>query len=118
MNNKYEVFGHIVEISYSPTGSCDPWSLDYADSIGVGLMVTSDIGTFVLIDNDVIYKLNSNSSFGFLEVLNSSTFTSFDEFEEVLKSYAYRWHCTLSESKKSLDNLKKEYDMLKDMSKE
>lgn len=81
-------------------------------------MVTSDIGTFVLVDADIIYKLNSSSAFDFLKVLDSSTFTSFDEFEEVLKSYAYKWHCTLSESKKSLDNLKKESDMLKDMSKE
>ena len=45
-----------IEFKYSSTGMYSPWHLDIAHKYNVGLMVTSDIGYFVKIGND-IYKI-------------------------------------------------------------
>lgn len=45
-----------IEFKMSSTGMYSPWHLDVAHKLNVPLMVTSDIGHFVRIGNDV-YKI-------------------------------------------------------------
>jgi hypothetical protein len=59
MRYKTEIEGHSIEIRTNRTGSIDPWSLDYATENNIRLMITSDMGVFILIDGEDIYRTNS-----------------------------------------------------------
>lgn len=52
-----KIGGHTIEVSYSSTGTFDPWFLELAMKYNMSLMCTSDIGYFMRIDDDSIFKL-------------------------------------------------------------
>lgn len=49
-----------IEFKNSSTGSYSPWHLDIAKKLNVPLMITSDIGQFIRIGNDV-YKIRNKT---------------------------------------------------------
>ena len=63
MSKTYTIDGHTVEYRESSTGSCDPWSMDYANEHNINLMITADMAEFVLIDGDSIFRLNCSVAF-------------------------------------------------------
>lgn len=116
--NQYELFGHTLEIGPSGTGSCDPWTLDYASELGVGLMVTADLATFLLVDNEFIYKFESSRKvLKFIEKISNNEFETFDELEQYLSTIATK-SCTLTEAKESIDRLKETNEKISKMTKE
>lgn len=83
MINKFEIEGHTIEIRGSGTGSVDPWSGDFARSIDLGLMCTSDMAEFMLIDGQHIYKFESfNQAHGLHEMVCNGVFDSWEQFED------------------------------------
>ena len=113
MENKLELYGHTIEIRSNSTGSIDPWSLDYAQSIDLSLMCTSDLGEFMLIDGQKIYKFESfNQAHELHEMISNGIFDSWEQFEEEwlvpkIKKYRMRYFGTLEESIESLKISKK-----------
>ena len=80
------IFGnHKVEIESSPTGSIDPWSLDYARENNIRLVGTSDIATFMLVDGDDIFKLKGSSLDALLSLINSNN----QDFDAFINEFAY-----------------------------
>lgn len=49
-----------IEFKRSSTGSYSPWHLDIANSLGVNLWCTSDIGYFVKVGDDIYNIFYSN----------------------------------------------------------
>ena len=45
-----------IEFKLSSTGMYSPWHLDVANRLNVPLMVTSDIGTFIKIGEDIYIR--------------------------------------------------------------
>ena len=107
-----EIDGHTIEIRYSGSGSIDPWTGDYARELGVGLMGTSDIGEFVLVDGNLIYRLRN----GYIPFMASIENLSFEEVMGILSTHDS--FGTLEESKKGIDELKIENDKVKKMTPE
>lgn len=107
-----EIDGHTIEIRYSGSGSIDPWTGDYARELGVGLMGTNDVRNFVLVDGNLIYRLQDNYT-QFIEALDG---ISFEELEKLLLTQDS--FGTLEERKKDIDRLKIENDKVKKMTPE
>ena len=74
-----------IEFRLCKTGSYSPWHLDIADEYNVNLMITSDIGKFVKIGDD-IYKVQTIDWYKFykhiatLEDMNSKGEITDEEF--------------------------------------
>lgn len=99
----YEIEGHKVIVSPSSTGSVDPWSLDYAIKNNIGLMCTSDMATFALIDGENIYRLKW---FGIN--IDEICHGTWEEFRAKFENYVERaFEQTLSESINDLKELKR-----------
>lgn len=107
-----EIDGHTIEIRYSGSGSIDPWTGDYARELGVGLMGTSDVRNFVLVDGNLIYRLR----YGYIPFMASIENLSFEEVMNILSTYDS--FGTLEENKKEIDELKIENDKVKKMTPE
>ena len=113
MECKLELFGHTIEIRSNSTGSIDPWSSDYAQSIDLSLMCTSDLGEFMLIDGQHIYKFESfNQGLELHEMISNGIFDSWEQFmEEWLKPKVEKRRTmdfgTLEESIESLKESKR-----------
>ena len=113
---EYKIEGHTLEFKLSSSGSIDPWSGEYAKKIGVSQWGTSDMGKFVLVDGDDIYRMRWG------EVL----FSSFFEASDKTWDSAMRWieknkerhFGSLKEMKQLLDERKKEQDEYNAMTKE
>lgn len=105
-NNVFNVAGHTVEVRYSPTGSCDPWTLDYAREKGVCLMCTSDVANFLLVDRDKLYRLKGGSLITFGHYLEKNVIDSPEAFALWLDEIKEQDFGTLSESKKQIDEMK------------
>ncbi len=100
---KFNLFGHTLEISYSGSGSIDPWSGEFARSINLGLWGTSDVGEFMLVDGSRIYKLDRSSLVMELRsFIDAGIFDSWEQFENewlkklIEKKHIFDWG-TLSE---------------------
>lgn len=104
--------GHSAEYRVSPSGSLDPWTSDYANSLGVGIMCTADMAGFILIDGEHIYKLKNGI---FSVVLSNEKFNSWDSFNEWLLENKERYFGTLSQSKSDVDEMKKANEKIKSM---
>lgn len=59
METKYKIEGHTVEIRVSSTGSCDPWSLEYAQKIKLSRMCTADMAEFMLVDGEHVFRIEN-----------------------------------------------------------
>lgn len=113
-DNILNILGHTVEITISGSGSLDPWTAEYANSIGLNLMCTSDMANFILVDGEKIYRLER---LGVIKAIS--------ELKEVTDLDAWlsdprnvRDFGTLEEQKKSCDKMKAESDRFKSLSKE
>ena len=104
-----EIDGHTIEIRCSGSGSIDPWTGDYARELGVGLVGTSDVKNFVLVDGNIIYRLRR----GYIPLMENIASLSFEEVMETLSTHDS--FGTLEESKKEIDELKIENEKLKKM---
>lgn len=100
---KLELFGHLVEIDSSGTGSIDPWTQDYANEHNIPLMGTTDIGYFVLIDGNHIYKIRNQ--YKFYKELELSDVTSWDDVMKILDKHMVDYFGTLEDSKKLIDGM-------------
>lgn len=113
METKLELYGHTIEIRGSGTGSIDPWSGDFANSIDLNLMCTADMAEFMLIDGQKIYKFESfNQAHELHEMISNGVFDSWEQFEEEwlvpkISKYRMRYFGTLEESIESLKISKK-----------
>lgn len=97
----YEIEGHKVVYSGSNSGSLDPWTAKYADEKGVNLFCTSDMASFVLVDDDLVYRLN------WYECGHDTIkdIKSWYDFELWLKKNAERDFGSLRESLEAIDKL-------------
>ena len=59
MNYTTIIEGHTIEIKGSGSGSLDPWTSEYAREKGIGLMCTSDMAEFILLDGDDVWKIRN-----------------------------------------------------------
>lgn len=107
-----KIDGHTIEVSYSGSGSIDPWSGEYAIKMDVALWGTSDVRYFALVDGSRIYRLQDNYA-QFIESLDG---ISFEELEKLLLTQDS--FGTLEERKKDIDRLKIENDKVKKMTPE
>ena len=115
---EYKINNHTVEIRYSSTGSCDPWTLDYAHELGVGLMCTADIANFALVDGDTLYRLKGGGTITFQHYFENKVFDEPGMFELWLEEISERKFGSLKESKAQIDDLKRRNDEYKAMSPE
>ena len=96
MQTKLELYGHTLEIRGSGTGSVDPWSQDFAHSIDVSLMCTSDMAEFMLIDGQKIYKFESfNQAHELHELISNGIFDSWEQFDDEWLVPKIRQHRTI-----------------------
>ena len=58
---------HKIQVEYSPTGTFSPWHLKAALENGIALWTTSDVGYFVCIDEEKIYRVNSRNTYQFIK---------------------------------------------------
>jgi hypothetical protein len=117
---KKEFDGHTIEVVLNGTGSVDPWSCEFAKSIDLGIMCTSDLGYFMLIDGSRVYKIKrSDAAMELKELLAENYFDCWEEFEETwLKPHLEDKYCveywyTLEESIESLKERKKRDEVWK-----
>ena len=105
---EYKIDEHTLSFEWSGSGSIDPWSGAYAREIGVSQWGTSDIGNFVLVDGDGVYRLRSS-----LVRFNDFWEKSDKTWETALKwveDNKERYFGSLEEIKKDLDERKKKQD--------
>lgn len=77
-----KLFGHTIEVRGSGSGSLDPWSGDFARSINLSLMCTSDMAEFMLIDGEHIYKFDSSTPLMELHsFIEADVLDSWEQFE-------------------------------------
>ena len=114
---EYKINNHTVEIRYSPTGSYDPWTLEYADELGVSLLCTADVANFALVDGDTLYRLKGGE-ITFQHYVENKVFDKPEMFEMWLDEISERKFGSLKESKARIDNLKKRTDEYNAMSPE
>lgn len=124
MNYIETLFGHSIELRSCGTGSCDPWSLDYARSINLGLMCTTDCANFMLIDCNEIYKFDRNNDVQELyQMISNCIFDSWDMFtdqwlKDKIEKQRIDYLGTLEDSKKGLDESKKRDNVWKSIPKD
>lgn len=108
MKTTLNLYGHTIDICSNSTGFIDPWSCKFASDIDLSLMVTSDIGEFMLIDGSHIYKFESfNDARELHNFIDSGVFDSWEQFEKEwlkprLKKRRLRYDGTLDDSINSL----------------
>lgn len=113
MKYETEIFGHTIELRSNSTGSIDPWSLDYARSIDLSLMCTSDIGEFMLIDGRKIYKFQGfKDTYELAAFLSNDIFDSWEQFiNEWLNPKLEKMYITdfgtIEDAKRNLDESKR-----------
>lgn len=113
---EYKIGEHTLNFEWSGSGSIDPWSGAYAREIGVTQWGTSDIGNFVLVDGDGVYRLRSS-----LVRFNDFWEKSDKTWETALKwveDNKERYFGSLEEIKKDLDERKRKEDEYNAMTKE
>ena len=117
---KKEIGGHTIEVVLNGTGSVDPWSCDFARSINLGIMCTSDLGYFMLIDGNLVYKIERDNIAMELETLLATNyFDRWEEFEETWlkphleEKYCIKYWYTLEESIEGLKKRKKRDEVWK-----
>lgn len=62
----YIVGPHTVEVSYSGSGMYSPWHLHAMEQNNIQTMMTSDVGYFVRIDKNEIYKVECGNPYLFV----------------------------------------------------
>ena len=83
MKTTLDLYGHTIDICSNGTGFIDPWSCKFASDIDLSLMVTSDIGEFMLIDGSHIYKFDSfNDARELHSFIDNGIFDSWEQFEK------------------------------------
>ena len=115
----YNLDGHTIEFRTGSTGSASPWGLDFAESIGLSLMVTSDIRDFILVDGESVYAFDSvGESINLAQSIYieyDGKLRTWEDFKQVLKnleqSHKVRYFGSLSETKKQY-KLSKKKDIL------
>ena len=55
--NTFYLDGHKIEEEVSGSGSIDPWTAEKARELDIPLMGSSDLGTYIRIDEEKIYRL-------------------------------------------------------------
>jgi len=117
---KKEFDGHTIEVVLNGTGSVDPWSCEFARSIDLGIMCTSDLGYFMLIDGNLVYKIERGNIAVELETLLAKDyFDSWEKFEETWlkphleEKYCVKYWYTLEESIEGLKKRKKRDEVWK-----
>ena len=103
---KTEIEGRSIEIRGNRTGSIDPWSLDYATENNIRLMITSDMGVFILLDGEDIYRTNS-WGIELSEKLINGEINTFQGVMEWLAKNSEKEEKTLSEMIEILNKIKK-----------
>lgn len=106
---EYRIDGHhCLEFEMSGSGSIDPWSGAYARGIGVTQWGTADLGDFVLVDGDGVYRLRSTPTRfnDFWQKSDKTWETAIKWVEDNKESY----FGSLKEMKKDLDERKKKQD--------
>lgn len=107
---EYYFNGHKVEFSQG-SSSLDPWSSEYCQKINLGLMCTSDIVPYVLIDDEKIYRLDNGCYNGVI--------SSYDEFMYNVQHFCGgRYIGELPTFKKEFDEMKIREEAFKKMSPE
>lgn len=104
MDYSFTTEGHTFEFRSCPTGSIDPWSLDYARENNIHLVGTSDFADFILIDGDTLYKLRGYNPKQ-LEPLMNGTIQGFDNVMQLINKIAYSFGF-LKESIEKLNKLR------------
>ena len=112
MYHTIEFDGHKIEFRSSGSGSLDPWTSEYARSLGVGIMCTSDIGEFMLIDDEHIYKFEScNQAYELSTMLREGIIDNWEMFEKewlepFLKRREHNDFGTIEEHRESVRKMK------------
>jgi len=112
MYHTVEFDGHKIEFRSSGSGSLDPWTSEYARSLGVGIMCTSDMGEFMLIDDEHIYKFEScNQALELSTMLREGIIDNWEMFEKewlepFLKRREYNDFGTIEEHRESVRKMK------------
>lgn len=78
MNKEIQLNGHKVEICDSGSGSIDPWTGKKADELGVSLVGTSDMASFMRVDEETIYKL-PHYGYPVYELISNGTISSYSD---------------------------------------
>lgn len=106
---KYKIDEHTIEISYSGSGSIDPWSGAYAREIGLSQWGTSDIANFALIDGDDIYRLRGACIVKFNNLYEGGDL-AWEEAVQWVKDHCESYFGSLKEIKADMDVRKKKQD--------
>ena len=111
MKNEIQLEGHKIEFCDSGSGSIDPWTGKKADELGVSLVGTSDMASFMRIDEETIYKL---PQFGYplVELISNGTIASYSDLLSWCdKNTGKNDKFSYSESVNDLLKLRKRKDM-------
>ena len=107
-----EIEGHKISLLSNGTGSIDPWSEEYARSIGVSLMCTADMADFMLVDGTHIYKFDRNNDvYSLYQAVETHLLEKWEDFNIWLASLMDKKRVRdcgyLEDRKKSIDFLKR-----------
>jgi len=103
---KFEFDGHTLEFGMG-TSNIDPWTRDYARTLGIGMQTVHNARLYMRVDGDKVYLLYGGEM---VDLCNSLTDKALENWDELLYFYkdlfSKKPRFSFLEEKKKLEDLK------------